>query len=80
MEDSNNEEVLAENAYYTPREISELAGCRIQMVYNYMKSGRLPYERSEATKHQYRIPRMQGEVWLEGYLKRKAERRAARRY
>jgi hypothetical protein len=68
-----------EDEYYTPREVSERAVCRLQMIYNYMRSGRIPFRRDEATHHRYMIPMAEADAWIEAYQKRRKERHAARR-
>jgi hypothetical protein len=67
------------DTHITPRELSERAMCRLQMVYNYMKAGRIPFVRNESTHHRYMIPSDRADEWIESYKKRKAERRAAQR-
>lgn len=73
------------NEYYTPGELAQKAGCRPQMIYNYMRSGKLPYGTTEINTEsnlgatlnngvveRYVIPKEAAERWLAEYLKRKA--------
>lgn len=75
-------EEFVEAEYYLPAELAALAGCRVQMIYNYMKSSpqRIAFRRDEATHFRYMIPITAGDAWLEEYTKRKKERRAAQRH
>jgi len=62
-----------EEEYYTPAELAKAAGCRPQMVYNYMSRNRLQHEYMEYNgRSRYLIRRDVGNEWI----KVREERRA----
>jgi hypothetical protein len=62
---------------YSPIEVAELAGTRAQMIYNYIKSDRIPAFRDEATGN-LRVKASDAEAWIDKYQKNKVAREAKR--
>lgn len=58
---------------YTPGEVARMAGCRPNMIYNYIRNGMLP---SVEEHGRIMVPQEAADTWLKRYLERKALRHA----
>lgn len=59
-----------EETFYTVTELAKLAGCRPQMLYNYIHRKRIPYTYTD----RYLIAKEDGDLWVKTY---KAKKEAA---
>jgi hypothetical protein len=72
--------VVSKEEVAKPIALAEAAGVRPQMIYNYIRSGRLESFKGQIEgedRVQLLIPQEVAEKWLTTYLERKAARRAA---
>lgn len=60
-----------ENGFYTPAELAKVAGCRVQMVYNYIHKNKLPY----VYDRRYLIACDVGDRWAKELNDRREEQR-----
>jgi excisionase family DNA binding protein len=58
-----------EETFYTVAQLAKLAGCRSQMIYNYIHKGKIPFQ----YEGRYLIPKQDGDLWVKAYQERKEE-------
>lgn len=63
----------SEQQVVNPMVLAKLAGCRPQMIYNYIRAGKIPTVTENNTQKKV-IPFADAQAWLTAYLTKKGEK------